>query len=141
MPQEITAYRFPEGIPAFEDHDSFKLIRDPDLDPFLILVSQKDPNLRFICVQARLIAPEYAFDLDSASALLLGVEPGRCAGSDGRFACLAILSFPPGGPATANLMAPVVINLDGGVGLQVVQSGGAWSHAELFGVRGDERCL
>lgn len=140
LTQESPVYNFPEGIPAFESHDRFKLIRDPKLDPFLFLVSQIDQTLRFICVQIRFLVPHYTFELDSASASLLEVQPGTCSVSDERFACLAILSFPPGEPATANLMAPVVINLVSGVGVQAVQSSTAWSHAEPVGIQENQRC-
>ncbi len=140
LSQESPYYRFPEGIPAFEQHDSFRLARDPALDPFLFLVSRRDPGLRFICIQVRFLAPGYAYMLDEAGAALLGAEPGRYAATDECLGCLAILSFPDGAPATANLLAPVVIHFSNGVGLQVVQPSGGWSHAHPVGVLEDAKC-
>jgi flagellar assembly factor FliW len=138
--QESPYYRFPEGIPAFEQHVSFRLTRDPAFDPLLFLVSERDPELRFICIQARFLAADYSYELDAAGAAILGAEPGRYSAGDERFGCLAILSFPAGAPATANLLAPVVINFGNAAGLQAVQSGGAWSHAHPVGVPEDPQC-
>jgi len=130
LPQESPYYQFPEGLPAFEQHRSFRLVREPSFDPLLFLVSGSDPGLRFICVQVRFIAPEYCYELDQAGAAVLGVAPGRYGAADERFGCLAILSFPSDEPATANLLAPVVIHYANRAGLQAVQTGGVWSHAQ-----------
>jgi len=126
--QETPSYHFPEGIPAFEEHKRFRLMRDPKLDPLLFLNSESDPALRFVCVQIRFLLPSYGYDLDEAGASLLRVPPGRYTAVDEKLGCMAIISVAAGGPPTANLMAPVVINFENGFGLQAVQVGTAWSH-------------
>jgi flagellar assembly factor FliW len=130
MPQltdDTTSYRFPEGIPAFEQHTSFRLTRDPRLDPLLFLTSDREPSLRFICIQVRFLVAGYSYELGEAEAALLGAAPGRYGASEEQFACLAVISVPASGPPTANLMAPVVINFDTGLGIQAVQTGEQWS--------------
>lgn len=127
--QDSPSYLFPAGIPAFESHTSFRLVRDPDLDPLLFLVSGQDSMLRLACIQARFLDASYTYELDEAEAAVLGVDAGRYSAGDERMACLAVLSVPDGGPPTANLMAPVVISYSSGRGLQAIQSGTAWSHA------------
>lgn len=134
MKQESPFYRFPEGLPAFEQHCSFRLVREAEFDPLLFLVSESDPALRFICIQVRFIAPAYSYELDESGAEVLGVPPGRYDAADAQFGCLAILSFPSEAPATANLLAPVVIHYGNRTGLQAVQMGGVWSHAQTVGI-------
>lgn len=132
--QDSPSYLFPAGIPAFETHTSFHLVRDANLDPLLFLVSGRDAGLRLACIQARFLDAGYSYELDEAEAAVLGVEAGRYEAGDERMACLAVLSVPEGGPATANLMAPVVISYASGRGLQAIQTGTAWSHAHRIGV-------
>ncbi|OHE77375.1 MAG: hypothetical protein A2107_14725 [Verrucomicrobia bacterium GWF2_62_7] len=126
--QETPSYHFPEGIPAFEDHKRFTLARDPSLDPLLFLRSEIDPNLRFVCIQVRFLVSGYTYELDEAGAALLGVSPGNYTADDENLCCMTIISVSSEGPSTANLLAPVVINFENGLGLQAVQVGGEWSH-------------
>ena len=140
MTQETPSYHFPEGLPAFEDHKRFTLTRDPNLDPLLFLRSESDPALRFICIQVRFLVSGYAYELDEASAALLGVPPGRYSAVDENLGCMAILSVSSEGPSTANLLAPVVINFENGLGLQAVQVGGEWSHAHPIEVLEASQC-
>ncbi|MBE0659309.1 MAG: flagellar assembly protein FliW [Bryobacteraceae bacterium] len=133
LTQDSPSYLFPAGIPAFETHTSFRLARDPKLDPLLFLVSGMDAGVRLPCIQARFLDADYAYELDGAEAAVLGVEPGRYTAVDERMACLAVLSVPDDGSPTANLMAPVVISYASGRGLQAIQMGGGWSHAHRIG--------
>lgn len=103
------------------------------MDPLLFLESGLDSTLRLACIQARFLDAGYTYELDEAEAAVLEVEPGRYSAVDERLACLAVLSAPEGGPATANLMAPVVINYASGRGVQAIQVGSGWSHAHRIG--------
>ena len=134
LPQDSPSYLFPAGIPAFETHTSFRLVRDPKLDPLLFLVSGTDAGVRLPCIQARFLDAGYSYELDEAEAAVLGVEAGRYMAGDERMACLAVLSVPEGGTPTVNLMAPVVISYASGRGLQAIQAGGGWSHVHRIGV-------
>ncbi|MBA3975859.1 MAG: hypothetical protein C0504_16765 [Candidatus Solibacter sp.] len=127
--QDSPSYLFPAGIPAFERHTRFRLVRDPELDPLLFLVSGEDAGVRLACIQARFLDAGYSYELEEAEAAVLGVEAGRYEAGDERMACLAVVSVPEAGPATANLMAPVVISYASGRGLQAIQMGTGWSHA------------
>ncbi len=138
--QEPPSYHFPEGIPAFEEHKRFRLTRDPNLDPLLFLSSESDPALRFVCIQIRFLVSSYGYDLDEAGASLLRVPPGSYTAVDENLGCMAIISAGAEGPPTANLLAPVVINFENGVGLQAVQAGAAWSHIHPIEVPEAPQC-
>jgi flagellar assembly factor FliW len=115
---EQETYHFAEGLPAFEHLRRFVLAQQSHLLPLAFLVSAEEPGLRFICVPVEAIAPDYELTLqDSDRETLAWTE------APPPHLVLAVLSFPAEGPPTANLLAPVVLNLSNGRGMQVVQAG------------------
>lgn len=119
----LTSYRFPAGIPAFENHVRFRLVENPRFAPIVVLESEIDPAVRFACAPLRLLAPDYQLELSPEELELLG-HPADAS----RLLLLAILTFREGRPPTANLLAPVVLNPDARAGLQSVQCNPAHSH-------------
>jgi len=138
--QEDGIYHFPEGIPAFEEQTRFRLLRDPALDPLLLLVSAEDEGLRFICVPAVLLERDYEFEIDETTARVLGVAPGTCRADGEELLCLAIIHAPESEPPCANLMAPVLIHGVNRVGLQAVQVASRWSCAHRIGPVEEQPC-
>lgn len=108
--------RFPAGLPAFEWARRFRLAPAPQAEPFEFLESVDAPGLRFVCAPMPLLAPDYPLLLDNEDRLMLELPPG----GEGSLRVLCILSFPESGPPTANLLAPLVIHVEAGVGMQLV---------------------
>ena len=122
--------RFPAALPPFADA-RFLLLSSEARQPLAFLQSLDNAGLCFVTVPVRTIEPDYAPQLDPEDlALLEWEEPGRPGADD--LTCLAILTVPPDGPVTANLLAPVVIHASARVGVQAVRPDALYSHAHLL---------
>jgi flagellar assembly factor FliW len=131
---EDAVIHFPAGLPAFESDTQFIAIERPDSSPIIFLQSVLHPALCFFTLPALVINPGYRLALCAEDLLLLGLPRGSQPEIGGDLVCLSILTIPEAGPATANLMAPVVIRRDTRRGVQVVQGDGGYSHRHpLFG--------
>jgi len=112
---ENTVISFPEGIPAFEDSKRFVLVMNENIMPFVYLRSLDVENLGFICVDPFLVYPDYAVKVPPKSLALLDLQRPEDA---------LPLSFvtisPDPKETTANLMAPVLINIRNLRGGQVI---------------------
>jgi flagellar assembly factor FliW len=110
---------FPHGIPAFETERRFRLI---DREPLLFLESATTPELSFLLLPISLIDPDYRLALTPEDRATLNIS------ASSRLLCLAVITAAEDSPPTANLLAPVVVNLDCGRALQVVRSDSTYSH-------------
>jgi flagellar assembly factor FliW len=118
-PRVTHQLEFPNGIPAFEAEKSFRLI---DREPLLFLESAANPELSFLLLPVALIDPDYHLALSQEDREIIG------ASSDSRLLCLAVVTAAEDLPPTANLLAPVVVNLDSKRAVQAVRSDAAYSH-------------
>jgi flagellar assembly factor FliW len=114
---------FPHGIPAFENETRFRLI---DREPLLFLESEKNPKLSFLLLPVGLIEPDYKLAMSAEDRDAIG------ASGDSRLMCLAVVTAAEDSPPTANLLAPVVINLDNGRAVQAVRSDSKYSHKKAI---------
>jgi flagellar assembly factor FliW len=114
---------FPHGIPAFETHKQFRLI---EREPLLFLESETAPDLSFLLLPVRVIDPEYRM------AISVEDQETLVAGPESRLLCLAVITTAEDSPPTANLLAPVVVNLDNGRAVQAVRSDSLYSHKKAI---------
>ena len=116
---------FPQGLPGFEDQNRFVLIERPSFAPVLFLQSLSTAQLCFLAVPVWVVDPSYQVGMTRADldTLELSSQP---APGDGTL-CLAILSA-GGDSFTANLLAPVVVNLETRTALQAVRTDAIYSH-------------
>jgi len=121
--EEPDVYHFRNGLPAFEECRRFLLLHREEYGPFFVLHCVDQPGLRFACLPVDRLTGD--FDLQPAGEELVsaGLAP-----ETGDLLCLAIVTFRPGRPATANLLAPVVLSPSRRLGLQVILSHGGYSH-------------
>ena len=114
---------FPAGIPGFPALRRFRLISDPEFNPpFELLASDEEPNVGFYLVDPTLVDEDYRPDVPDADlqALLLRPNDELC--------LRAIVSVGEDATSTtANLAAPVVLNLTAGLGIQAILEGPAYS--------------
>lgn len=97
---------FPKGIPAFEDEQEFVLLPLTDEKIYHILQSVKTPDLGFVVTDPFLFFKDYDFQLDEATLKVLELE------SPAEVKVLTIVSVrDPFSQSTANLQAPIVINV------------------------------
>jgi len=110
---------FPKGIPGFIEYTQYAIINDEEADsPFCWLQSVEEPNLAFTLVNPFLIYPDYKPNLSEIEVAKLGQ------GEPEDYSILSIALIPEDvEKMTANLMAPIVINLKSKKAMQIIQDG------------------
>ena len=117
---ESAIIRFPLGLPGFESLTDFLCLEQPSLRPLAYLQSLAVPDICFLTLPVRAIEPAYEVEVSDDEANLLKLGPGPLLIGQ-NIACLAILCTGSDRMATANLVAPVVINIAERIGVQVIQ--------------------
>jgi flagellar assembly factor FliW len=105
---------FTHGIPGFLDEKQFVLLPLEDT-PFIILQSIQTPALGFVMIEPFSYFPTYDVELDEQTVEQLQLS------SEKDVALYVILTVAePFDDTTANLQAPVVINVNKRIGKQVI---------------------
>ena len=123
--EEDSVILFPRGPLGFEQETRFLLIQRPDQFPLVYLQSVMTPGLCFLALPVLAVDSGYTLRLTEEDSGLLRVPHQPEPGHD--VLCLALVTVQPEG-ATANLLAPLVINLQSRAGLQCIHADGNWSH-------------
>ena len=104
--EEIPELQFPAGLPGFPEARRFTLVWWGDeSSPFSILASLDQEGLEFLVVPPLAFFPLYAPEIDDELAERLGIES-----EDDVILLTIVTTGDDPGSATANLMAPIVIN-------------------------------
>mgnify|MGYP002627279915 CR=1 FL=1 len=112
---------FPNGLFGFEDYHKYALI-EAEYEPFFWLQSLDERGLAFIVVDPFLIAKDYELDVDDKMLAEIELD------SPSDVAVFAIVTVPAtGGPVTANLQGPLVINRKNQCALQVILPDSRWT--------------
>ena len=106
VPEE-SIVMFPLGLVGLPRHTRYVVFDVEHNAGYQWLQSLDDPTLAFVIVQADLIQPDFQAQVAEESLADLDVAP------DESLAIKVIVSIPQGRPdqATANLRAPIVVNL------------------------------
>jgi len=123
-----TVFHFPYGLPGFEHEHTFLFLKQPHTEPLLFLQSLSDAKLCFILLPILVIDEHYKINLDAEDLAALHLPAGRQPRIGEEILCAAIVTTCEGGEPTANLMAPVVVNLKEQIGLQAIQADSPYSH-------------
>jgi flagellar assembly factor FliW len=102
---EIPVLELVEPLPGFPEHRRFALARLDDAGVLCALRSLDDPDLRFLVVPPGAFFSDYAPEIDDQTAAALGIDSAEDV--------LALVMVNPGdsaSTATANLLAPVLVN-------------------------------
>jgi flagellar assembly factor FliW len=121
-------FEFPAGVPGFEDQCRFLPIERPAYLPLLFLQSLDPAGPCFITLPVLVVDPAYRLAVEPEERTLLGLAGDREPVIGADVLCLAILTVTGQGPATANLLSPVVVNMKTRVAVQIVQSESGYSH-------------
>ncbi len=125
---EDSVVEFPDGIPGFEDQRGFLVVQQPQSKPLVFLQSLSKPELCFIAVPAQAACPDYRLSIPSEDLDALGL-PSTTQPAIGRdILCLTIISIGDDASITANLLAPLVINLHTRRGRQPIMVESDYSH-------------
>lgn len=121
-----SVFDFPCGLPAFEEEKRFVFIEIAEYAPLVFLQSLTRPSLCFLALPVLSADPDYRLELSSEDGAALELEgQSECGGG---ITALALLSLHDGFPATANLMAPVVVNVRTRRALQAIRMDRRYSH-------------
>lgn len=106
------------GVAGFPQSERFALVELSPTSPLFRLCSLDQPGLDFLVVPPAVCFPDYAPVVDDASAARLALTDAQDA-----LLLLVLTVGEDAGSATANLMAPIVINVRTRQAAQVVVEG------------------
>ncbi|ADI02659.1 flagellar assembly protein FliW [Syntrophothermus lipocalidus] len=107
---------FPDGIPGFESEKKFAIFSLAPDAPFYYMHSVQSPDLCLVLAVPFMFFPDYAVDLPQEELGKLAAEEDAKG-----LAVFVVLTIPDDfRDTTANLLAPVVVNLDKQKGVQYV---------------------
>ena len=109
------------GLAGFPDSERYALQEVAGGGPLLRLTSLDEPGLEFLVVPPGAFFPEYAPVLDDVSAERLGLVT-----SEDAMLLVVVTVGPTAKDATANLLAPLVLNARTRQAVQVILSGTDW---------------
>jgi flagellar assembly factor FliW len=129
--QKIT---FPRGLFGFESFKEYMLL-DAERQPFYWLQSVDVEGIAFILINPFLFRPDYEVNIGNDELAEIDIL------SPEKALIFSIVTIPPdGGPMTANLQGPLIINRDTRAGKQAILADPRWKTkhdvmAELASVR------
>ena len=118
---------FPGGLPGFDSRRRFVAVRFVESDPLVYLQSLEDPDLCFITMPILAVDPLYKLKVSSEDLDHLGLTPARQPRIGDDVLCLTVLTIREAGP-TANLLAPIVVNLRNRKAVQAIAAESDYSH-------------
>ncbi len=125
--EEEAVLTFPHGLPAFEQLTRFLLIDHPSAAP-LVFLQSLEQNLCLPSLPALAVDSGYELSLSVEDLETLAFSGSDAVPSESSIGCFAVVSVPAEGVPTANLLAPIVINLANRRAVQAVRSDGRYSH-------------
>jgi flagellar assembly factor FliW len=117
---------FPLGLPGFPNESRFVLIEQESSAPVVFLQSATTPELCFLAVPVHQIDPEYQTGISPEDLKAIGCEQTPSLQTD--VLCLVLLAVQDDGKLTANLLAPIVMNLRTRSSVQAVRADTRYSH-------------
>ena len=106
--QDDSVLAFAQGLPGFAEETEFVLLQRQSEYPLVYLQSTRTADLCFLAIPVLSACAGYELELSDEDARRLGVSVCPKIGAD--VLCLALVSVHTDEP-TANLFAPVVVNL------------------------------
>ncbi|HEY7335817.1 MAG TPA: flagellar assembly protein FliW [Bryobacteraceae bacterium] len=131
---ESAILEFPSGVPGFEWSRRFAVVRPPELAPIVCLQSLDSADFCLWAAPVAAIDEFYSLELSAEDSRALDLEKAPRPET----LCLAILCAPENGLLTANLLAPVVVNLERRLAVQAVRTDSRYSHRHA--IAGEALC-
>lgn len=109
-------FSFPDGLLGFEEDREFVIINNEDPEiPFQWLQSLRNPDLAFVIINPFLVYPNYDIRISKAVRDKLKIEDEK------DVAIYSIVVVPEDmEKMTANLLGPIILNIDKKLGKQVI---------------------
>ena len=119
--------QFPQGMPGFEERRLFLPLQYPDTKPLIFLQSLEDPALCFVTMPVLSVDPAYDLHITAEDRGQIALPPSEPLEIGTNVLCLTIVSLQESGP-TANLLAPIVVNLRNFLAVQAIAEDSAYAH-------------
>ncbi len=132
---DVAVLSFPAGLPAFESRRRFILIDRPSTHPLIFLQSLDSEDLCFPALPVRAVDPAYTLTVNPEDLEVIDVPERDGCPDPEQLACFVLVSIPSDGVPTANLLAPIVVNLATRAAVQSVRSDTRYSHQHPLGTR------
>jgi|SRR5579871_1027300 len=127
-----SVFDFPAGLPAFENQDQFLFLEAQQYAPLVFLQSLRTPGLCFLALPVQVIDPNYELAVSEEDRRALALDPARQLVQGVEVLALALLSFGGETSASANLMAPIIVNLATRRALQAIRWDARYSHQQAI---------
>ena len=137
--QQGSQIDFPSGLPGFEERRRFLAVQLPHTNPLVFLQSLEDPALCFVTLPVLAVDPKYRLHLSTEELDTVGLPTARQPRIGVDVTCLSVISIRAGGP-TANLLAPVVVNVANMQAVQAVMVDSGYSHQHALVPEGASVC-
>jgi len=119
---------FPQGLPGFENERQFAAIQIPGQHPLIYLQSVATPDLCLLTFPVGTIDSNYSLQVSAEDRDVLQLPLTNSPEQTDNLLALAIVAIDPDAGATANLAAPLVVNLHNHLALQSLQPNAALSY-------------
>jgi len=130
---------FPRGLPGFEERRRFLAIHQQRNAPLVFLQSLEDPELCFITAPAASVDPQFRLKMSDEDLEIAGLGDVRKPRIGKDAWVLVVITMRESGP-TANLLAPLVINLRSLQAVQSVMRESDYSHQHALGEPAEAVC-
>lgn len=113
---EARVISFPGGIPGFENDREYAIFPINEEGPFYYMHAVRNPDLCLVLAIPFVFFPDYELELSPEALDILGIE-----NKEPELAVYSILTIPRDfKEATANLLAPIIVNPATKTGLQYI---------------------
>lgn len=110
----------PQGLFGFEEYNDFAVL-DAEHQPFLWLQSVDDKEVAFILINPFFFRKDYEVNIINEDLAEIGLDSPENA------LIFVIVTIPhDGGPMTANLQGPLIVNKENMTGMQAILSDNKW---------------
>jgi flagellar assembly factor FliW len=120
QPNDLPTIDFASPMPGFPGHRQFILVRLDEDGLMFELASTVDPELRFLVIPPTVFFPDYTPEISEETLDALGLDAARL---DQVLTLLVVTVGATPADATANLLAPILIDQASRRAVQVILTG------------------
>jgi len=125
--QADSVVEFPCGLHGFEERRQFLALNYDDTKPLVFLQSLEDAGLCFITLPVGCVDSGYRLQVSEEDLVQLGLAPERQPAIGPDVVCLIVITLQESGP-TANLLAPILVNVNTLKAVQAIAPESHYSH-------------
>lgn len=120
-------FNFPAGLPGFEQETAFLFIEQAHTRPLVFMQSLRNAALCFLALPVLAVDADYQLNLAPEDLEALGLAAGNEPRIGAEIGCFVLLTVSEDAGPTANLMSPIVVNLQSRRALQAIPAASQYS--------------